>query len=76
MRGSIIDIYPLTTEYPVRVELFDVEIDSLRYIHQVYQPLFDVHIPSILNAALSSLNQPHCQFPSVIVSCSGRAIRC
>lgn len=31
MRGSIIDIYPLTTEYPVRVELFDVEIDSLRY---------------------------------------------
>lgn len=31
MRGSIVDIYPLTTEYPVRVELFDVEIDSLRY---------------------------------------------
>ena len=31
MRGSIIDIYPLTFEYPVRVELFDVEIDSMRY---------------------------------------------
>lgn len=31
MRGSIVDIYPLTTEYPVRVELFDVEVDSLRY---------------------------------------------
>ncbi|MCD5001941.1 transcription-repair coupling factor [Enterococcus saccharolyticus] len=31
LRGSIIDIYPLHTEYPVRVELFDVEIDSLRY---------------------------------------------
>ncbi len=31
MRGSIVDIYPLTFEYPVRVELFDVEIDSMRY---------------------------------------------
>lgn len=31
MRGSIVDIYPLTFEYPVRVELFDVKIDSMRY---------------------------------------------
>ena len=31
MRGSIVDIYPLTFEYPIRVELFDVEIDSMRY---------------------------------------------
>jgi transcription-repair coupling factor (superfamily II helicase) len=31
IRGSIIDIYPLHTEYPVRIELFDVEIDSMRY---------------------------------------------
>ncbi|MDH6363924.1 transcription-repair coupling factor (superfamily II helicase) [Enterococcus sp. PF1-24] len=31
LRGSIIDIYPLNSEYPVRVELFDEEIDSLRY---------------------------------------------
>ncbi|WVT91679.1 CarD family transcriptional regulator, partial [Enterococcus durans] len=31
IRGSIIDIYPLTIDYPVRVELFDVEIDSMRY---------------------------------------------
>lgn len=31
IRGSIIDIYPLTTDYPVRIELFDVEIDSMRY---------------------------------------------
>lgn len=31
IRGSIIDIYPINSEYPVRVELFDVEIDSLRY---------------------------------------------
>ncbi|MEG2505178.1 MAG: transcription-repair coupling factor, partial [Carnobacterium sp.] len=31
MRGGIVDIYPLTEEYPVRVELFDTEVDSLRY---------------------------------------------
>lgn len=31
IRGGIIDIYPLTEENPVRVELFDIEVDSLRY---------------------------------------------
>lgn len=31
IRGSILDIYPLTSEYPIRIELFDIEIDSLRY---------------------------------------------
>lgn len=31
VRGSIVDIYPLDTEYPIRTELFDVEIDSIRY---------------------------------------------
>ncbi|HET7657221.1 MAG TPA: transcription-repair coupling factor, partial [Bacillales bacterium] len=31
VRGGIIDIYPLTEEKPVRVELFDAEIDSIRY---------------------------------------------
>ncbi|RKQ33031.1 transcription-repair coupling factor [Oceanobacillus halophilus] len=30
-RGGIIDIYPITEENPVRVELFDEEIDSIRY---------------------------------------------
>lgn len=30
-RGGIIDIYPLTEKHPVRIELFDVEIDSIRY---------------------------------------------
>jgi transcription-repair coupling factor (superfamily II helicase) len=30
IRGSILDIYPLKAEYPVRIELFDVEIDSMR----------------------------------------------
>ncbi|WYK00783.1 transcription-repair coupling factor [Enterococcus sp. 7F3_DIV0205] len=31
IRGSIVDVYPLNAEYPVRAELFDIEIDSLRY---------------------------------------------
>ncbi|MGO3197881.1 transcription-repair coupling factor [Vagococcus salmoninarum] len=31
LRGSILDVYPLTTEYPVRIDFFDVDIDSIRY---------------------------------------------
>lgn len=31
VRGSIIDIYSLNTENPVRIDLFDTEVDSLRY---------------------------------------------
>lgn len=31
IRGSIIDLYPLNTAYPVRLDLFDIEIDSIRY---------------------------------------------
>ncbi|MED1603484.1 transcription-repair coupling factor [Alkalihalophilus marmarensis] len=30
VRGGIIDIYPLTESNPIRVELFDTEIDSIR----------------------------------------------
>ncbi|AZB41194.1 transcription-repair coupling factor [Bacillus sp. FJAT-42376] len=30
VRGGIIDVYPLTEENPVRIELFDIEIDSIR----------------------------------------------
>jgi len=30
LRGGIIDIYPITEENPVRIELFDEEIDSIR----------------------------------------------
>ena len=28
VRGGIIDIYPLTEKYPLRIELFDIEVDS------------------------------------------------
>lgn len=30
IRGSIIDIFPLTDENPVRIDLFDTQVDSLR----------------------------------------------
>lgn len=30
VRGGILDFYPLTSETPFRVELFDVEVDSIR----------------------------------------------
>ncbi|MDQ0273096.1 transcription-repair coupling factor [Cytobacillus purgationiresistens] len=31
VRGGIIDIYPLTEMDPIRIELFDTEVDSIRY---------------------------------------------
>ncbi|WP_430483446.1 transcription-repair coupling factor [Rossellomorea marisflavi] len=30
LRGGIVDIFPLTSQHPVRIELFDTEIDSIR----------------------------------------------
>ncbi|MDQ0187975.1 transcription-repair coupling factor [Cytobacillus sp. FSL W7-1323] len=31
VRGGIIDIYPLTESDPIRIELFDTEVDSIRF---------------------------------------------
>ncbi|MGM8213040.1 transcription-repair coupling factor [Virgibacillus sp. W0430] len=31
IRGGIIDVYPVTEKYPLRIELFDDEVDSIRY---------------------------------------------
>jgi len=31
VRGSIVDVYPLNTDYPVRLDFFDTELDSIRY---------------------------------------------
>ncbi|WP_226038370.1 transcription-repair coupling factor [Aquibacillus saliphilus] len=31
LRGGIIDIYPVTETNPIRIELFDTEVDSIRY---------------------------------------------
>ncbi|WP_100011840.1 transcription-repair coupling factor [Lentibacillus sediminis] len=40
-RGGIIDIYPLTETHPVRIELFDDEIDSIRYFDAESQRSLD-----------------------------------
>lgn len=36
-RGSILDIFPMGTEKPIRIDLFDNTIDSLRYFDAVSQ---------------------------------------
>ncbi|KMK72539.1 transcription-repair coupling factor [Bacillus safensis] len=33
VRGGIIDIYALTEDHPIRIELFDTEVDSIRTFH-------------------------------------------
>lgn len=40
-RGGIIDIYPITEEHPIRIELFDEEIDSIRYFDAETQRSLD-----------------------------------
>ncbi|SFQ20641.1 transcription-repair coupling factor [Salibacterium halotolerans] len=47
LRGGIIDIYPLTEEHPVRIELFDTEVDSMRYFQAEDQRSLD-HIQEII----------------------------
>ena len=37
VRGGIIDLFPIDSEHPVRIELFDVEIDSIRTFDMVTQ---------------------------------------
>lgn len=40
-RGGIIDIYPITEKYPIRIELFDEEVDSIRYFDAESQRSLD-----------------------------------
>lgn len=40
-RGGIIDVYPLTEKHPIRIELFDEEIDSIRYFDAETQRSLD-----------------------------------
>lgn len=47
IRGSIIDLFPMGTDKPIRIDLFDNEIESLRY--------FDIETQRSLNT-LTSIN--------------------
>lgn len=58
VRGGIIDIYPLTEKYPIRIELFDVEVDSIRSFNADTQrsltQLEEVQIPPVTETILPS----------------------
>ncbi len=41
VRGSIVDIYPLDADYPLRLDLFDTEIDTLKYFDPATQRSVD-----------------------------------
>ncbi|WP_423983860.1 transcription-repair coupling factor [Granulicatella adiacens] len=42
LRGSIVDIYPLDQEYPLRIDFFDTEVDSIRAFNAETQRSMDV----------------------------------
>lgn len=64
IRGSIIDIYALNTDNPVRIDLFDTEIDSLRYFDASTQRSIDnTNEVQILPA--TDLILPPAEFPRV-----------
>lgn len=54
-RGGIIDIYPLTEEYPLRIELFDVEVDSIRHFDAESQRSLDGQEQSVVVGPASEL---------------------
>jgi transcription-repair coupling factor (superfamily II helicase) len=54
-RGGIIDIYPITEEYPIRIELFDVEVDSIRYFDAESQRSLEEQIQSVIIGPASEL---------------------
>jgi len=41
LRGSILDVFPLTFQHPVRIEFFDVEVDSIREFDEDNQRSLD-----------------------------------
>ncbi|SET78778.1 transcription-repair coupling factor [Oceanobacillus limi] len=56
-RGGIIDIYPVTEANPVRIELFDEEIDSIRYFDADSQRSLDKKQEIIIGPATELLLQ-------------------
>ena len=54
-RGGIIDIYPITEENPIRIELFDEEVDSIRYFDADTQRSLDKKNEVIIGPATELL---------------------
>lgn len=42
VRGGIVDVFPLSFDYPIRIELFDTEIDSMRLFNPETQTSMEV----------------------------------
>ncbi|MGY3724105.1 transcription-repair coupling factor [Granulicatella balaenopterae] len=58
IRGGIVDIYPLNQEYPLRIDLFDTEIDSIR--------LFDVETQRSLEVIEEVVVLPATDLPILV----------
>ena len=56
MRGGILDVYPLTEELPIRIELWGDEVDSIR--------TFDVDTQRSIENLSEVLIYPASEFPS------------
>lgn len=58
IRGGIIDIYPITSANPIRIELFDTEIDSIRTFsiedQRSISKLTSIEIGPVVEALLDS----------------------
>ena len=46
VRGGIVDFYPLNSDYPIRLDFFDTELDSIRYFNDDSQESIE-NIPSV-----------------------------
>ena len=64
IRGSIIDIYALNTTDPVRIDLFDTEVDSLRYFDASTQRSIK-NVDSVEILPATDFILPPAEFPRV-----------
>lgn len=69
VRGSIIDIYALNTDNPVRIDLFDTEVDSLRYFDASTQKSID-NVDAVEILPATDLILPPNEFPRVLTAVS------
>ncbi|MBD1383174.1 transcription-repair coupling factor [Metabacillus arenae] len=58
IRGGIIDIYPLTEEFPIRIELFDTEVDSIRTFKIENQRSIDMLKQAVIGPAAEIIVKP------------------
>lgn len=67
IRGGILDIYPLTEEYPVRIELWDDEVDSIRsFDAQSQRSMENLEEITLYPAAELSPKEHHCKGVSLL----------